>query len=74
MNSSLKIYVGKIIDWRGKFGFMISEDLEGKIFIHSKDILEGREKVALGCGAHFQVLHQDSSVVGAKAVNVKIHK
>jgi len=74
LNSTSKIYVGKIIDWRGKFGFMISEDLEGKIFIHSKDILDGREKVSLGCGARFQVLHQDSSVVGAKAVNVKIQK
>jgi len=69
-----KLYKGEIKDWKGKFGFLGCEDLSGKIFVHSKDIVEGRELAHLGVEAVFQVLHQDSSVVGAKAVNVKITK
>jgi len=67
-----KVYRGEIMDWRGKFGFISSEGISGKIFVHSKDFVEGRELAELGVEAEFQVLHQDSSVVGAKAVNVRI--
>jgi len=67
-----KLYSGKIIDWKGKFGFISCPEISGKIFVHSKDIVEGRNKACLAAKAVFQVLHQDSSVVGAKAVNVKI--
>eukprot|EP00092_Neocalanus_flemingeri_P055609 GFUD01065772.1.p1 GENE.GFUD01065772.1~~GFUD01065772.1.p1 ORF type:complete len:287 (-),score=91.06 GFUD01065772.1:404-1264(-) len=69
-----KLYKGEIMDWRGKFGFIGCEEINGKIFVHSKDFVEGRELADLGVEAVFQVLHQDSSVVGAKAVNVKITK
>lgn len=67
-----KDYKGEIIDWKGKFGFISCDEISGKIFVHSKDFVEGRECAGLGMEASFQVLHQDSSVVGAKAVNVKI--
>jgi len=69
-----KMYKGKIKDWKGKFGFICCDEINGKIFVHSKDFQEGRELVDVGVEASFQVLHQDSSVVGAKAVNVKISK
>ena len=65
-------YGGEVVDWRGKFGFLVSEHINGKIFLHSKDIVTGRKGVEVGSRADFQVLHQDSSVVGAKAVNVTI--
>ena len=66
------IYVGEIVDWRGKFGFMVSSNLEGKVFVHSKDCVEGRELVKVGARTQFEVEHQESSKVGAKAVRVKI--
>jgi len=69
-----KVYKGEIMDWKGKFGFICCSEINGKIFVHSKDFLEGREFADVGVEASFQVLHQDSSVVGAKAVNVKISK
>ena len=59
-------------DWRGKFGFLRCEDIPGKIFVHSKDIVSGRKGVKFGTKLEFQVLHQDSSVVGAKAVNASV--
>lgn len=68
----VKVIEGKVTDWRGKFGFMSSDQMEGKIFLHSKDFVEGRHLVKVGATAFFQVLHQESSVVGAKAVNVRI--
>ena len=40
-----KSYSGEIIDWRGKFGFLNCEDISGKIFLHSKDIENGRNGV-----------------------------
>ena len=46
-------------------------DFSGKIFLHSKDITNGKSGVKIGL-AEFQVLHRDSSVVGAKAVNVEL--
>jgi len=67
-----KLYKGEIMDWRGKFGYISCPNISGKIFVHSKDVLDGRECLKTGAKATFQVLHQDSSVVGAKAVNVKI--
>jgi len=67
-----KIYLGEISDWRGKFGFMNCCQIPGKIFVHSKDILSGRKGVKAGTKVQFQVLHQDSSLVGAKAVNVSV--
>lgn len=69
-----KVYKGVIMDWKGKFGFINCQEINGKIFVHTKDFIEGREFAELGVEASFQVLHQDSSVVGAKAVNVKISK
>ena len=30
----LKVIEGKVTDWRGKFGFMSSDQMEGKIFLH----------------------------------------
>lgn len=69
-----RLYRGEVVDWRGKFGFLVCNDLSGKIFLHSKDIITGRKGVEVGSKADFQVLHQDSSVVGAKAVNVTIQK
>jgi hypothetical protein len=85
-NCSYQEYLGTITDWRGKFGFMTSEQMEGRIFVHSKDFLEGRKLARVGAEVHFQVLglgpscslvprqvlHQESSVVGAKAVGVRI--
>ena len=137
--NSLQVIEGKVTDWRGKFGFMSSDQMEGKIFLHrslpildlhaiendckcwthSKDFVEGRQLARVGAIAYFQVkaqllkpvgyrrnawlenldrvekvllcqgavnayfkrtsnlparqvLHQESSVVGAKAVNVRI--
>jgi len=67
-----KLYKGEIMEWRGKFGFIKCEDIKGKIFVHTKDFIEGKELANLGVEAVFQVLHQDSSVVGAKAINVRI--
>jgi len=67
-----KLFTGKILDWRGKFGFICCEEIRGKIFLHSKDILAGKRSVCLGAEAKFQVLHKDSSIVGAKAVHVTI--
>lgn len=67
-----KLYLGEIADWRGKFGFLSCDDIPGKIFVHSKDILSGRKGVQAGTRLEFQVLHQDSSVVGAKAVNASV--
>ena len=37
-----KIFTGEIIDWKGKFGFFKCDDIAGKIFVHSKDVKEGR--------------------------------
>ena len=68
-----RIYSGNVIDWKGKFGFLQCEDINGKIFLHSKDIVTGRRGVDVGSEASFQVLHRDSSLVGAKAVNVTIN-
>jgi len=68
----VQVIEGKVTDWRGKFGFMSSDQMEGKIFLHSKDFVEGRQLARVGATAYFQVLHQESSVVGAKAVNVRI--
>jgi len=68
----VQVIEGKVTDWRGKFGFMSSDQMEGKIFLHSKDFVEGRQLARVGATAFFQVLHQESSVVGAKAVNVRI--
>jgi len=68
----VQVIEGKVTDWRGKFGFMSSDQMEGKIFLHSKDFVEGRQLARVGANAFFQVLHQESSVVGAKAVNVRI--
>lgn len=68
----VQVIEGKVTDWRGKFGFMSSDQMEGKIFLHSKDFVEGRQLARIGATAYFQVLHQESSVVGAKAVNVRI--
>lgn len=68
----VQVIEGKVTDWRGKFGFMSSNQMEGKIFLHSKDFVEGRQLARVGATAFFQVLHQESSVVGAKAVNVRI--
>lgn len=67
-----KIFTGEIIDWKGKFGFFKCDDIAGKIFVHSKDVKEGRTGIKIGSQAEFQVLHRDSSVVGAKAVNVRM--
>jgi len=44
--------------------------VSGKIFLHSKDIKEGRDNVSEGKRAVFQVIHFQKSVVSAKAVNV----
>jgi len=66
------IYVGEISDWRGKFGFLNCSQIPGKIFVHSKDILSGRKGVKAGTKMEFQVLHQESSLVGAKAVNISV--
>ena len=30
----LEVIEGKVTDWRGKFGFMSSDQMEGKIFLH----------------------------------------
>ena len=38
-------YRGEVVDWRGKFGFLVSKDFAGKIFLHSKDIVTGRKGV-----------------------------
>ncbi len=40
-----RLYQGEVVDWRGKFGFLVSKDLAGKIFLHSKDIVTGRKGV-----------------------------
>eukprot|EP00088_Acartia_fossae_P055117 TRINITY_DN63_c0_g1_i4.p1 TRINITY_DN63_c0_g1~~TRINITY_DN63_c0_g1_i4.p1 ORF type:complete len:513 (-),score=120.52 TRINITY_DN63_c0_g1_i4:467-2005(-) len=69
-----KARMGIIKDWHGKFGFLRCDDIPGKIFLHSKDIKEGREFVGEGRRAFFQVLHYAKSVVGAKAVNVTVIK
>ena len=52
-------YSGLITDWRSKFGFMISDQnlALGKVFLHSKDISEGRVLARVGAEAVFQVLH-----------------
>jgi len=67
-----QVYSGEVVDWRGKFGFLTCDQLEGRVFVHSKDFLEGRKLAKVGARAHFQVVHQDSSVVGAKAIGVRI--
>ncbi|XP_023349490.1 uncharacterized protein LOC111718193 isoform X3 [Eurytemora carolleeae] len=67
-----KLYIGVIKDWRGKFGFLKCSDIQGKIFLHSKDIKSGLELVGEAQKATFQVLHYEKSAVGAKAVNVII--
>lgn len=67
-----KPLVGIIKGWHGKFGFLRCESISGKIFLHSKDIKEGRDHVGEGKRAVFQVLQFQKSVVGAKAVNVII--
>ena len=59
-------------DWRGKFGFLSCGKISGKIFVHSKDILSGRKGVRAGTRVNFQVLHQERSLVGAKAINVTV--
>merc|ERR1719239_2074422 len=59
----VQVIEGKVTDWRGKFGFMSSDQMEGKIFLHSKDFVEGRQLARVGANAFFQVLHQESSVV-----------
>jgi len=69
-----KFYVGTIKEWRGKFGFLQCDEIPGKIYLHSKDIKEGRDLVGEGGMATFQVLHYEKSAVGAKAVNVEIVK
>ena len=46
-------YRGEVVDWRGKFGFLVSKDLTGKIFLHSKDIVTGRKGVEVS----FQSTH-----------------
>ena len=69
---SEKVILGIIKDWHGKFGFLRSDSVHGKIFLHSKDIKEGRDLVGEGRRAFFQVLHYAKSVVGAKAVNVTV--
>ena len=40
-----RLYRGEVVDWRGKFGFLVCNDLSGKIFLHSKDIITGRKGV-----------------------------
>lgn len=62
--------IGIIKGWHGKFGFLRSKSVSGKIFLHSKDIKEGRDNVGDGKRAVFQIIHCQKSVVGAKAVNV----
>jgi len=69
-----KVYMGTIKDWKGKFGFLKCEDIPGKIFLHSKDIQEGRDMVGVQRLVTFQVLHIEKSAVGAKAVNAMILK
>ena len=49
-------YRGVITDWRSKFGFMVTDQMEGKVFLHSKDITEGRVLARVGAEALFQVL------------------
>jgi hypothetical protein len=51
----VQVIEGKVIDWRGKFGFMSSDQMEGKIFLHSKDFVEGRQLARVGATAYFQV-------------------
>jgi len=66
------IYKGEILEWKGSFGFITCDSIYGKIFVHRDDIAEGSETMEVGMAVTFQVLHQESSKVGAKAVNVKI--
>ncbi len=63
-----------IQSWHNKFGFLKCDQISGKIFLHSKDIKEGRDSVGEGKRAVFQVLQFRKSVVGAKAVNVIVLK
>jgi cold shock CspA family protein len=73
-SSGDKAHIGTIKNWHGKFGFLKCDAIEDKIFLHSKDIKEGRDLVDEGRRAVFQVLHYKKSVVGAKAVNVVVLK
>jgi len=73
-SSGEKAHIGTIKNWHGKFGFLKCDTIEDKIFLHSKDIKEGREMVDEGKRAVFQVLHFKKSVVGAKAINVTVLK
>ena len=65
-------YEGTITEWRSKFGFISCPDFVGKIFLHSKDLLDGRGKMKEGVGVRFEVVHRESSTVGAKAVKVRV--
>ena len=49
-------YSGQVVDWRGKFGFLDCDDISGKIFLHSKDIVTGRSGVKVGCHLLFLLL------------------
>ena len=49
-------YRGVITDWRSKFGFMVTDQMEGKVFLPSKDVTEGRVLARVGAEALFQVL------------------
>jgi len=66
------LYSGEILEWRSHFGFITCDSIYGKIFVHQKDVVENVEHAEVGAGVTFQVLHQESSKVGAKAVNVKV--
>lgn len=66
------LYSGEILEWRSHFGFITCDSIYGKIFVHQKDVVENLEHAEVGAGVTFQVLHQESSKVGAKAVNVKV--
>ena len=46
-------YSGQVVDWRGKFGFLDCDDISGKIFLHSKDIVTGRSGVKVGSQSSF---------------------
>ena len=41
-----QVIEGKVTDWRGKFGFMSSDQMEGKIFLHRFIIVLSRTWVA----------------------------
>ena len=52
-----KSYSGEIIDWRGKFGFLNCGDISGKIFLHSKDIENGRSGVKVLMFIYYESNH-----------------